>query len=700
MFNFATIKNKLNQKMNKYLLPIVSASIIIVASACQNNGSNSAKPKVAANHLDLLKSHVDSTIASGDDFFEYANGGWLKAHPIPATESGWGIFKLVDEENQERIRKISEEASSSSGKKGSNSQLIGDFFSAGMDSVGIEKIGIGALKAELEIIDNIKTLEDVNNVTAQLQTKGIGPFYGMYIGQDLENSEKMVVNFVQGGLGMPDRDYYFNTDKTSEAVRAEYPLHITKMFTLMGIAEPQAKLDAAAIVTLESAMAKSHRKLEALRDPQKNNNPMSLANFEKLAPNAMISKQLNATGIKVDSLIIGQPEFFTAYNTLLKTTPIETIKKYLKWHLVSGMAPFLNSAIDKENFRFYSTVLDGTKEQRPRWKRVLDMQEKYLGDALGQLFVKQYFPEKTKKRYEEMTDKVMEAYAEHIKNLDWMSDSTKAKAIKKLNAITKKIAYPAKWRDYSNMNISRTSLAQNAINGNKWLFDYEKNKLGKPVDRTEWSMTPQTYNAYYNPSNNEIVIPAAMFTAPGYADAELDDAIMYGYVGASTIGHELTHGFDDQGRQFDEKGNMKNWWTKEDEAKFKVRAAALVKQFNTYTVLGDKHPNGEASLGENIADLGGVVVGLDAFKKTKQYQENKLIAGLTPTQRYFMGYAYGWMHVRRPEKLAAQLMTDVHAPIFLRVNGPMSNCDEWYKAFNVQPSNKMYRDSSSRVRIW
>ncbi len=686
--------------MSKILIPLSILATLTIHTACQNNGSNGAKPKVAANHLDLLKSHIDTTVASGDDFFEYANGGWLKAHPIPPSESGWGIFKLVDEENQERIRKISEEASGNSGAKGSNSQLIGDFFSAGMDSTGIEKMGISAIKSELDIIDNIKSIEDVNKVTAQLHTKGISPLYAMYFGQDLENSDKMVVNFVQGGLGMSDRDYYFNTDKTTADIRAAYPGHIAKMLTLIGTPEAQANMDAAAIVTLETALAKSHRKLEALRDPQKNNNPMSLVAFEKLMPNAQIGMQLQSTGIKIDSLIVGQPEFFTNYNAVLKATPIETIKKYFKWHLISSLSPYLNSALDAENFRFYSTLIDGVKQQRPRWKRVLESQENYLGDALGQLFVKQYFPAQTKKRYEDMTEKVMEAYAEHITKLDWMSDSTKTKALAKLKSITKKIAYPNKWRDYSKMEITRNSYVQNALNGNKWLFDYEKNKLGKPVDRTEWSMTPQTYNAYYNPSNNEIVIPAAMFTAPGYADSELDDAIMYGYVGASTIGHELTHGFDDQGRQFDEKGNMKNWWTQQDEMQFKKRADALVKQFNTYTVLANKHPNGEASLGENIADLGGVVVGLDAFKKTKQYKEGKLIAGLTPIQRYFMGYAYGWMHVRTPEKLASQLMTDVHAPIFLRVNGPMSNCDEWYKAFNVTKTNKMYRDSISRVRIW
>ena len=323
-----------------------------------------------------------------------------------------------------------------------------------------------------------------------------------------------------------------------------------------------------------------------------------------------------------------------------------------------------------------------------------------MGDALGQLFVKQYFPEKTKARYVDLTEKIVESYREHIQKLDWMSDSTKEKAIVKLNAITKKVGNPSKWKDYSAMNITRASYCNNIIESNKWHFNYEAQKLNKPVDRTEWSMTPQTYNAYYNPSNNEIVLPAAIFTAPGFKDEDIDDAVIYGYVGASTIGHELTHGFDDEGRQFDEKGNLKNWWSKEDEAKFKVKANLLVDQFNKYTVLDSLHPNGNATLGENIADLGGIVIALDAFKKTKQYQEGKLIAGLTPLQRYFMGYAYGWMQTRTKEKLASQILTDVHAPIFLRVNGPMSNCDEWYKTFNVTAQNKMYRDSLSRVRIW
>ncbi len=670
---------------------------LAIVSACQNNKSG---VRLNANHGDLLQAHIDSTVQPGDDFFEYANGGWLKKNPIPASESGYGIFTLVDEENEKRILKINEEASSSNKAKGSNTQLIGDFFSAGMDSAGIEKKGIEAIRPIISEIEKLQSLAELNTMCASLQQKGIATFYNMYIGQDLENSEKMVINFVQGGLGMSDRDYYSNTDATTTAVRNAYPKHIAKMLEQLGISSQGALQQANDIYKLESSLANSHRKLEALRDPQKNNNPMAVADLNKLAPNMMLNEQLKNYGISTDSIVVGQPEFFTALNTTLANTPLNTLKNYLKWHTLSNLAPYLNSALDKENFNFYSTVMDGVKEQKPRWKRVLEAEESYLGDALGQLFVQKYFPEKTKKRYEVMTDKVIESYADHIKNLEWMGDSTKTKALKKLYAITKKIAYPSVWKDYKSMEISRNNYVQNIINGNVWRFNYEKNKLGKPVDRTEWSMTPQTYNAYYNPSNNEIVIPAAMFTAPGYEDKELDDAIMYGYVGASTIGHELTHGFDDQGRQFDEKGNLKNWWTKQDETQFKQRADALVKQFNAYTVLGDKHPNGEASLGENIADLGGLVIGLDAFKKTQQYKEGKSIAGLTPLQRYFMGYAFGWMHVRRPEKLAAQLLTDVHAPIFLRVNGPMSNSDEWYKAFNVNANNKMYRDSSSRVKIW
>ena len=569
-----------------------------------------------------------------------------------------------------------------------------------MDSVAIEKDDVAALKNIFDQINNCKKTADVVNTITSLQQIGVSPLFSLGVGQDMKISDKNRVYLGQGGLGLPDRDYYFNTDAQTTKIRKEYPLHIQRMLTMLYQDSVKAKTQSEAILKLETSIASAHKKLEELRDPYANYNKMSMAQVNALGSNFAFENQFKTLNLISDSVIVGQPVFFQKMNGLLTSTNVETWKAYLTWHTLTSFASYVSSKYDKENFNFYSALLSGTKEQRPRWKRVLSAQEGALGDALGQLFVKQYFPEKTKARYVDLTEKIVESYREHIQKLDWMSDSTKEKAIVKLNAITKKVGNPSKWKDYSAMNITRASYCNNIIESNKWHFNYEAQKLNKPVDRTEWSMTPQTYNAYYNPSNNEIVLPAAIFTAPGFKDEDIDDAVIYGYVGASTIGHELTHGFDDEGRQFDEKGNLKNWWSKEDEAKFKVKANLLVDQFNKYTVLDSLHPNGNATLGENIADLGGIVIALDAFKKTKQYQEGKLIAGLTPLQRYFMGYAYGWMQTRTKEKLASQILTDVHAPIFLRVNGPMSNCDEWYKTFNVTAQNKMYRDSLSRVRIW
>jgi putative endopeptidase len=528
----------------------------------------------------------------------------------------------------------------------------------------------------------------------------VNPAYSIGVGQDMKLSDQNSVYLSQGGLGMPDRDYYFNMDTRTQRIRAEYLTHMTTMLTLVDKDSIKAKTQSNSVLKLETSLASAHKKLEDLRDPYANYHKMSIAQVNALTSAINWKEAFAKMNIKSDSVIVGQPAFYTKLNALINSEPIDNWKAYLRWQLVSSYAPYLSSAFDKANFNFYYKTLNGSKEQRPRWKRVLDAQENAIGEALGQLFVKEYFPEKTKKRYDNLVEQIVISYREHIQKLDWMSDSTKVKAIVKLNAITKKVGYPSTWKDYSKMDIGKESYCKNVIESRKWHFNYEAEKLNKPVDRTEWSMTPQTYNAYYNPSNNEIVLPAAIFTAPGYKDEDIDDAVIYGYVGASTIGHELTHGFDDEGRQFDEKGNLKNWWSKEDAAKFKAKADLLVDQFNKFVVLDSLHPNGRASLGENIADLGGIVIALDAFKKTAQFKEGKSIHGLTPLQRYFMGYAYGWMQTRTPEKLASQLMTDVHAPIFLRVNGPMSNCDEWYRVFNVSSSNKLYRDSMSRVRIW
>lgn len=677
---------------------ILTASLLGLFS-CQEENKSTSKPAETQN--DVLGSHINNTIQPGDDFFEYANGSWLKANQIPNNETGWGIFNLVDDENYARIKKISEDASSQNAAKGTPTQQIGDFFYTAMDSATINKNDSKPLEETLAQIELIKTNTELNSAITVLQLIGASPAYDMGISQDMKNSDKNVLYLSQGGLGLPDRDYYFNQDTRTKSIRNEYLKHIEKMLFMLYNDSSKAKKMSQSVLKLETDLATSHKKLEDLRDPYENYHKMSLAQIKTMAPALNFANSFKEMNINTDTFIVGQPAFFQKLNQLAKATPIDTWKAYLTFHLVSSYAPYLSDRFDNENFHFYSVILKGSKEQRPRWKRVLDAQENALGDALGQLFVKEYFPDKTKKRYEDLVEKIVESYREHIQKLDWMSDSTKQKALVKLNAITKKVGYPSKWKDYSTMNISREeSYCKNVMESNIWQFQYEAEKLNKPVDRSEWGMTPQTYNAYYNPSNNEIVLPAAIFTAPGYKDEDIDDAVIYGYVGASTIGHELTHGFDDEGRQFDEKGNLKNWWSAEDEKNFTARATMLVDQFNKYTVLDSLHPNGKATLGENIADLGGIVIGLDAFKKTKQYKEGKSIAGLSPLQRYFLGYAYGWMQVRRPETLANQLLTDVHAPIFLRVNGPMSNCDEWYSAFNITPQHKLYRDSISRVRIW
>jgi putative endopeptidase len=688
--------------MNNLLVKsIFIATAACSVLSCQEINKKSDGALVTNNTKpELLSSHINDSILPGNDFFNYASGKWFSAHPIPKSESGYGIFTLVDDENAERIRKISEEATGANATKGSNTQMIGDFFSAGMDSIGAEKLGITAIQPTMDAINAIKTKEDVLAVIAKLHTQNIGTGYSIYATTDMKNSTKHLLEIGQGGLGLPDRDYYFAVDAQTKSIRDAYPMHIKKMLTLATKDEAKATKMAASVMVIENYLAKNSRKLEALRDPQKNYNKIAITQLAAMAPGIDWPTHLAAMNIKTDSTNVGQPEYLKAFAAAIQTFSIEDWKAYMQWHAVSDLAPYLSTAFVTENFNFYSALLNGTKEQRPRWKTVLDNQENALGDAMGQLYVKEYCSAKVKKRYTELTERIVETYREHIKNLDWMSDSTKAKAIVKLNGITKKVAYPDKWKNYTGMNIGRTNYAQNIISANQWAFADNISDLGKPVDKTKWDMTPQTYNAYYNPSNNEIVLPAAMFTAPGYADEELDDALVYGYVGASTIGHELTHGFDDEGRKFDEKGNLNNWWTPQDEKKFTERANKLVKQFNTYTVLGNKHPNGEATLGENIADLGGVIIGYDAFTKTKQFKEGKKIGGLTPAQRYFLGYAYGWMQVRTDAKLASQLLTDVHAPIFLRVNSPMSNCDAWYSTFNVTKGQTNYRDSADRVRIW
>ncbi len=680
----------------KHLIRSTIATSIVFLLACQ-----SSTEKKQTEQKDILIANMDTTVNPAEDFFSYACGRWVKENPIPSNEKGWGIWTSVRNETLDRMKKISEEsAADKNAAKGSNTQKIGDFYFAGMDTVSIEQNGIKPLQAELNRINAIKDIKGFLDVVALYHTYGVAPLFSMVAYQDEKNSEQVTLHFYQGGIGLPDRDYYFNTDERTKKIREEYPNHVAKMLELSGSDEATAKKQSAAIMKIETDLAKASRKIEDLRDPYKNYNKMSIEGVSKLAPTADWKTLLAAMNIHVDSIVVGQPEFYQQVEKELKSVSVDEWKAYLRWHLLNTFAPQLSDAFNKENFRFYGTILSGVKEQRPRWKRVLDEQETALGDALGQLYVQQYVSPSVKERYTKLTEDIFNAYRQQIKTLDWMSDTTKQRALVKLNSVVKKVSYPDKWRDYSNLEIDRNSYAMNVMRSNVWQFNYQMNKIGKPVDRTEWDMTPQTYNAYYNPSNNEIVLPAAIFLIPGLPDSLADDAIIYGYAGASTIGHEITHGFDDQGRQFDEKGNLNDWWTKNDGEEYNQRAQKIIQQFNNFNVLDSMHVNGSATQGENIADLGGVVLGLEAFKQTKQYKEGKKINGLTPLQRYFLGYALSWLGHFRNETIAVRLMTDVHSPNFLRINGPVANIPEFYEAFNVKPGDKMYMPDSLRVKIW
>jgi putative endopeptidase len=682
--------------MNKNLLalPLLAA----LATACNSSSTSSAS---AGQQPDLLRAALDTTVAPGDDFFSYANGTWIKNHPIPASESNSGIGIEVQKEVYNRLRATSVEAAKANAAAGSNQQKIGDFWAVGIDSVKADKLGYTPIKPELDRIAAIKTAADVPGVIAQEIKIGVRALIGPRVSQDDKNSDKMALYLYQSGLGLPNRDYYFNTDTRTKNIRRAYVRHVASMFKLIGQDSTAANANAARVMALETSLAKSSRKLEALRDPYKNYNKMTLAQLDKLTPGVSWKSWFGQLGAaNADTVIVGQPEFYQTVGQLLKTKPVEDWKAYLSWQVAREFAPTLSQPFVDESFKFYGTTLRGAKAMRPRWKRVLDMEEDALGDALGQLFVKEYFKPEAKARYDTLVKNVVSSFAEHIKNVDWMSAPTKVVALDKLHKINPKVGYPNKWKDYSSLTIDRSSLAANVMRANQWQYNYQLNKLGKPVDRTEWGMTPQTYNAYYNGSNNEIVLPAAAFAIPTLLDADADDAMVYGYAGASTIGHELTHGFDDEGSQYDAHGNLHEWWSKDDRKRFNQRVNGIVRQFNHYTLLDSMHINGKATAGENIADLGGIVIGLDAFKKTKEYKEGKKVAGLTPVQRYFLGYALGWqMHVR-DEALASQLLTDVHSPAQYRVNGPMADVPAFYDAFGVKPGQKLYIPDSARVKIW
>lgn len=682
-----------------YKPKMLALSAICFLASC--GGASKAKEKDNSAHVKLLDpANMDTTIHPGDDFFNYANGTWFKKNPIPATETRWGSFNTLEDNNNKILRELLETAAAKKdAARGSADQKVGDFYRSGMDTANIQKAGLAPLAPWLARIDAIKTSDDLLKEIITQHTEGIGTVFAFYVSPDDKNVNKQICQLFQSGLGMPDRDFYFNMDSRTTKIREAYKAYINQVFKLQGQDYEAMAKNTAAVLNLETTLAKASMTRVEMRDPYKMYNKYSLAGLSAQTPNmnwANIFQQLKTTG--QDSLIVGQPAFIAEVGIQLKETPIDAWKAYLKFHLINGMAAFLSSDFDNAKFDFYGKAVRGQQEQKERWKRILRVVDGSVGELLGQMYVDKTFKPEAKQRMLELVNNLQTTYGDRIMRLDWMSDATKQKAMGKLNTFIKKIGYPDKWKDYSKLDIVGNDFVKNVIASSAFEYNHNISRLGKPVDRTEWGMTPPTVNAYYNPAFNEIVFPAGILQYPFFSD-QADDAINYGGIGA-VIGHEMTHGFDDQGSQYDAEGNLKNWWTPEDATKFKQKTTMVINQFNSFTVLDTVHVNGNLTLGENLADLGGLAIAYEAFKKTKQGQSTETIDGFSPDQRFFLSWAQVWRAATRDEEMFSRIKTDPHSPNLWRCNGPLSNMPEFYKAFNVKEGNKMYRPEADRAKVW
>ncbi len=642
--------------------------------------------------------NFDPTVKPQDDFYEYATGGWRKANPIPAAYSSWGVFNEINERNNTALHTILDRATQAR-NSGFIEKLVGDFYASGMDETAIESAGLTPVQPELDRISALADISQLPQVFGRLHLLRVGAGFGFSSEADPSNSTMTIAGSWQGGLGLPDRDYYLRTDDQSKKIREQYVAHVAKMFELAGDASTTASTEAEAVMKLETALAEGSRTRAALRDPIANFHKMPLADLQKLTPHFAWSNYFSAIGLAGPEVIdVGQPEFFTALDEQITATPLAGWKAYLRWQFLSSVSASLSTSFVNEDFAFYGTTLSGTLALRERWKRILSTVNSNVGEALGQLYVAECFPPAAKTRALEMVGNLRAALRERLQTLEWMDEPTRAAALKKLDALNVKIGYPDKWRDYSKLVIDRGPLVLNILRAREFNSHYQLNKIGKPVDRAEWGMTPPTVNAYYNPSFNEIVFPAGILQPP-FFDATADDPVNYGAIGA-IIGHEMTHGFDDQGRQYDGAGNLHDWWSPASTANFKERTARIIKQFSDYVVLDNLHLNGEVTQGENIADLGGVKIAYAALEKALAGHSRELVGGFTPEQRFFLSFATNWRENQRPEGLRQQVLTDPHSPARFRVNGPVSNLPEFWQAFNVPEGAPMRRAAADQVTIW
>ncbi|ARK13318.1 M13 family metallopeptidase [Fibrella sp. ES10-3-2-2] len=645
------------------------------------------------------KSGMDTTVSPGNDFFTYANGGWVKKTKIPGDQTGWGSFYQLYNENQLKTKSILEEVAGSNANGGSAAQQVGDLYASGMDTVTIDKLGYEPVKAELAKIAALTDYKSVLTYVATDETDAGGKFFGVYVGADDRQSSINRISFSQAGTSLPEKEYYTKNDEATRKVRAAFLTYVTKLFTLVGADSVSARARATAILQVETTLAKSHKAPADLRDPVANYNKLAVADLTKQMPALNWRELLNTMKLaKVDTVLVGQPGYYQALNKLLPTIPIAVLKDILVFDLLDGHATLLSRDFEQANFNFRNKTLYGQPEMQPRWKRISGRVDEALGEALGQLWVKKFFPPEAKERMLKLVDNLQTVYRERINKLDWMAPETKKIALEKLDKFVKKIGYPDKWKEYSDVTIKRDDYFGNVRRA--WAHHQREQfaKINKPVDRAEWFMTPPTVNAYANPTNNEIVFPAGILQFP-FFDKDADDAINYGGIGM-VIGHEMTHLFDDQGRQYDAAGNLRDWWTKSDAERFTAKTQAVVDQYNTYTVLDNLHLNGRLTLGENLADLGGITLAYQAFKLTKQAQGTDKIDGFTPDQRFFLGFAQVWRIKVRDESERVGVATDPHSPAKFRVNGPLTNFAPFYTAFGVKPGQKLYKPETQQAQVW
>ena len=677
-----------------------SASTLRVTASLLLGLSFAAAPVLAqsaAHGVDLAA--IDASASPCTDFYQYANGKWLASHPIPADRPSFGGFSELSDRNQAVLHQIVDSAvAGPPAPAGSVRRKIADFYRSGMDTARIERDGAVPLAPEFARIAAVSNVPSLEAEIAHLHKIGVGAVFGFGIGADEKNSLHTIAQVSQGGLGLPDRDYYTKTDSKSVALRAAYTAHIARMLTLLGDRPDTAQAEAQTVLALETQIAQASMTRLERRDPNATYNKMTLAQLDALSPGVSYQPYFAAVGAPDPGpLIVGQPKFFAAVGGLMKTVPLADWKTYLRWHLLSSTAPFLSAKFVDENFAFRGTTLSGVTVNQPRWKRVLRETDGELGEGLGQLYVAEAFPPAAKARALVLVQNVKAALRTRLASLDWIGEDTRRQALVKLDKMRIKIGYPDHFRDYSKLQVNSPSYVVNVLAANRFDFNRDLAKLGKPVNRSEWHMTPPTVNAYYSPSGNEIVFPAGILQPP-FFDPKADDASNYGGIGA-VIGHEMTHGFDDQGRQFDGDGNLKDWWTAADKKNFQTRADGVAAQFDRFVAVDDAHVNGHLTLGEDIADLGGVKIAYLAFEKSQIGKPRVKIGGFTPEQRFFLAYAQIWRINVRPEALRMSLATDPHAPNRFRVLGPLANLPEFAEAFPC-PAGETRTTVAARVNIW